>query len=95
MRLQSKSPLEVDHAEALATQDLKATFKGEGAVIHEVDEESQMDDGSAADPQRHSILKGEKKANQESQPSGDNIKREPMPTTVEFAKDNKINVNGA
>ena len=56
--MHSSSPLEIDHDGALATQDLKATFKGEGAVIHEVDEEENFEEGS--DPQRHSILKGER-----------------------------------
>ena len=46
IRMHRSSPLEIDHDGALATQDLKATFKGEGAVIHEVDEEENFEEGS-------------------------------------------------
>jgi len=61
MRLTSTSPLEVATDGNLATQEIKAAFVGEGAVIHEVDEENNPEDLSEA--QRHSILKGEKGRN--------------------------------
>ena len=58
MRMNSTSPLEVATDGNLATQEIKAAFVGEGAVIQEVDEENNPEDLSEA--QRHSILKGEK-----------------------------------
>ena len=43
----------------MQTQDMKMTFKGNEAVIHEVDEEQHPEDPSENN-QRHSILKVEK-----------------------------------
>lgn len=42
------------------TQEIKAAFPGEGGVIHEVDEESQVDQNSDTEGLRHSILKGDR-----------------------------------
>ena len=61
MRNNIPSPLDVAAHDAHQTQDIKAAFNGEGAVIHEVDEENNPEDPS--DGNRHSILKLEKGAN--------------------------------
>ena len=42
------------------TQEIKVAFPGEGGVIHEVDEESHVDDRSDAEGLRHSILSSSK-----------------------------------
>ena len=61
MRMKATSPLDVAEPSdtAMQTQDMKMTFKGNEAVIHEVDEEQHPEDPSENN-QRHSILKVEK-----------------------------------
>ena len=64
--MHASSPLDISRPEgALQTQELKTTFKDEGAVIHEVDEENNPEEPS--DANRHSILKAEKEG--QSQPA--------------------------
>ena len=48
MRMQAGSPLDVETDLAMQTQELKTTFKGDEAVIHEVDEENNPEDPSEA-----------------------------------------------
>ena len=61
LRLKATSPLDIAEPAdtAMQTQDMKMTFKGNEAVIHEVDEEQHPEDPSENN-QRHSILKVEK-----------------------------------
>ena len=61
LRLKAPSPLDIAEPAdtAMQTQDMKMTFKGNEAVIHEVDEEQHPEDPSENN-QRHSILKVEK-----------------------------------
>lgn len=44
--MKSSSPLSVEPDQAMQTQELKTTFKGDEAVIHEVDEEQHVEDPS-------------------------------------------------
>ena len=46
MRNKAGSPLDVETDLAMQTQELKTTFKGDEAVIHEVEEENNPDDPS-------------------------------------------------
>ena len=48
--------------EAMQTQDLKTAFLGEGAVIHEVDEENHPEEVDQSEQKRHTLMKIQKDA---------------------------------
>lgn len=44
--MKATSPLDVEPDQAMQTQELKKTFKGDEGVIHEVDEEQHAEEPS-------------------------------------------------
>ena len=57
VRMTGNSPLEVRDGGLTMTQVLKTTYKGEEAVIHEVEEENNPEDH--IDAKRHSLLQAD------------------------------------